>query len=301
MGFGDVKLALLMGLYLGWLGWTPVDARPRPAAPGPLRADARLLRRRRLRDGPRRGHPPPGGVPLRPGAGPGLHHRRHLAAVAARLPPSARTRSSSGRRRAQGDPWPSRRNVIRWPRGRPWPTGCASAPAPPTVEVGEVTIPGLSGFSNETLLFDATWDDGDGPGHPRPGDPRRAERPHGVPEHRVRPPGAGAARPSVPRAACRCPRSSGSSRTPPCWATASWPCAGSRARSPRTRPSYHQEGWFPGAHPRAPRPRCGPAGSTRWGPSTASTARPSASAAIEARTPAEQLALDHEYRALRGR
>src|SRR4051794_30080669 len=24
-------------------------------------------------------------------------------------------------------------------------------------EVGEVTIPGLSGFSNETLLFDATW------------------------------------------------------------------------------------------------------------------------------------------------
>ena len=27
------------------------------------------------------------------------------------------------------------------------------------VEVGEVSIPGLSGFSNETLLFDATWDD----------------------------------------------------------------------------------------------------------------------------------------------
>src|SRR5688572_5197423 len=25
------------------------------------------------------------------------------------------------------------------------------------VEVGELTIPGLSGFSNETLIFDATW------------------------------------------------------------------------------------------------------------------------------------------------
>lgn len=31
------------------------------------------------------------------------------------------------------------------------------------VEVGELSIPGLSGFSNETLLFDATWDEGSGP------------------------------------------------------------------------------------------------------------------------------------------
>ncbi len=30
------------------------------------------------------------------------------------------------------------------------------------VEVGPLQIPGLSGFSNETLIFDATWDDGGG-------------------------------------------------------------------------------------------------------------------------------------------
>lgn len=30
------------------------------------------------------------------------------------------------------------------------------------VEVGEVSIPGVSGFSNETLIFDATWDAGSG-------------------------------------------------------------------------------------------------------------------------------------------
>ena len=31
------------------------------------------------------------------------------------------------------------------------------------VEVGELTVPGLSGYSNETLIFDASWDPGDGP------------------------------------------------------------------------------------------------------------------------------------------
>lgn len=37
----------------------------------------------------------------------------------------------------------------------------------PQVEIGALSIPGLSGFSNETLLFDATWDDGTGPvAHP---------------------------------------------------------------------------------------------------------------------------------------
>lgn len=47
------------------------------------------------------------------------------------------------------DPIATRADLARWLEGQ---TGAER------VEVGELTIPGLSGFSNETLLFDATWD-----------------------------------------------------------------------------------------------------------------------------------------------
>ncbi len=52
------------------------------------------------------------------------------------------------------DPLRTRATLAAWLAQR---TGAAA------VDVGEVTIPGLSGFSNETLIFDATWDDGAGP------------------------------------------------------------------------------------------------------------------------------------------
>jgi aminoglycoside phosphotransferase (APT) family kinase protein len=47
------------------------------------------------------------------------------------------------------DPVATRAGLAAWLGAQ---TGAAS------VEVGELSIPGLSGFSNETLLFDATWD-----------------------------------------------------------------------------------------------------------------------------------------------
>jgi aminoglycoside phosphotransferase (APT) family kinase protein len=47
------------------------------------------------------------------------------------------------------DPVATRAALARWLEAQ---TGAAS------VEVGELSIPGLSGFSNETLIFDATWD-----------------------------------------------------------------------------------------------------------------------------------------------
>ena len=49
------------------------------------------------------------------------------------------------------DPVALRADLAAWLAAR---TGAAS------VDVGEVSIPGLSGFSNETLLFEATWDGG---------------------------------------------------------------------------------------------------------------------------------------------
>lgn len=48
----------------------------------------------------------------------------------------------------------TRASLARWLAER---TGAAD------VVVGELSIPGLSGFSNETLLFDASWDAGAGP------------------------------------------------------------------------------------------------------------------------------------------
>ncbi len=47
------------------------------------------------------------------------------------------------------DPAATRAGLAAWLQER---TGAAS------VEVGDLSIPGLSGFSNETLMFDATWD-----------------------------------------------------------------------------------------------------------------------------------------------
>ncbi len=47
------------------------------------------------------------------------------------------------------DPLATRRALSRWLEAQ---TGAGQ------VNVGEVSIPGLSGFSNETLLFEATWD-----------------------------------------------------------------------------------------------------------------------------------------------
>lgn len=52
------------------------------------------------------------------------------------------------------DPAQTRASLAGWLAAQ---TGAAD------VAVGELSIPGLSGFSNETLIFDATWEDGDGP------------------------------------------------------------------------------------------------------------------------------------------
>ena len=163
MGFGDVKLAAVMGLYLGWLGWTPTAPGGRPAAARVLRADARLRARRGVRARRADRHEEARRLPVRPRPRPRLLRRRALrldrAQLAARLRDATRTRSSS-RPPHQGvrSRWQSRRSAIRSPCGPIWRAWLAAQTGAGAVEVGEVSIPGLSGFSNETLLFEATWD-----------------------------------------------------------------------------------------------------------------------------------------------
>ena len=149
--------------------------------------------------------------------------------------------------------------------------------------------PACPGFSNETLLFDATWD---GEVHPLV---IRVE-PTG---HTVFPSTAFDAQVRVMQAlqrrghACRCPRCCGSRRTPTCSAPASCAWPGSRATCPADNPGYHGEGWMPaldeagpaarvgerprhdgGDPPARPRRRSGSTGSRDVSPARAARARP---------------------------
>jgi aminoglycoside phosphotransferase (APT) family kinase protein len=163
------------------------------------------------------------------------------------------------------------------------------------VAVGDLTIPGLSGFSNETLLFDATWDDGAGP--ITRGLVLRVE-PSG---HQVFPSTEFDAQVRVLRAL----HAEGSVPVPEVlWFEEDRSVLGDRfvamarveGQVPADNPSYHADGWVP-ALSEAQR-------TTLWmsGIDTMAAIHrldPVASdlAWIAPRTPAEQLALDHEYRA----
>jgi aminoglycoside phosphotransferase (APT) family kinase protein len=109
-----------------------------------------------------------------------------------------------------------------------------------SVEVGEVSIPGLSGFSNETLLFEATWD---GEAHPLV---IRVE-PTG---HTVFPATAFDAQVQVMQAL----RAEGSVPVPPVlWFEQGTDVLGARfvcmarveGQVPADNPGYHGEGWMP--------------------------------------------------------
>jgi aminoglycoside phosphotransferase (APT) family kinase protein len=171
-----------------------------------------------------------------------------------------------------------------------WLEGQTGAPA---VEVGPVSIPGLSGFSNETLLFDATWDAGDGPAT------------HGL-VIRVEPSGH-TVFPStefdVQVQVLRALRAEGTVPVPEVlWFEQDTSILGDRfvamgrveGEVPPDSPSYHADGWFPqlsaehqekiwmsGLDTMAAIHRL-----DRVGIGLGS---------IQPRTPAEQLALDHEY------
>jgi aminoglycoside phosphotransferase (APT) family kinase protein len=161
------------------------------------------------------------------------------------------------------------------------------------VEVGEVSIPGLSGFSNETLLFDATWDDGAGPvAH---GLVIRVE-PSG---HTVFPSTEFDTQVAVLRALA----AEGSVPVPDVlWFEEDTGVLGDRfvvmpriaGDVPPDTPSYHQEGWFP-ALTDEQRRTVWNSGLDTMGAIHRLDREGIGLGAIAPRTPAEQLALDHEY------
>jgi aminoglycoside phosphotransferase (APT) family kinase protein len=158
------------------------------------------------------------------------------------------------------------------------------------VEVGEVSIPGLSGFSNETLIFDATWD---GQVH---GLVIRVE-PSG---HTVFPSTEFDTQVEVLRAL----HGEGSVPVPEVlWFEQDTSVLGDRfvcmprveGQVPPDSPSYHADGWFP-ALPPEHRARIWNSGLDTMGKIHRLDREGIGLRAISPRSPTVQLALDREYR-----
>lgn len=179
------------------------------------------------------------------------------------------------------DPIATRARLARWLEAR---TGAER------VEVGELTIPGLSGFSNETLLFDATWG---GDVHPLA---IRVE-PSG---HTVFPSTAFDAQVQVMQAL----GAEGSVPVPAVlWFDKDTDVLGARfvvmerveGQVPGDSPSYHADGWMPALDPPARR-RVWESGLDTMAAIHRLDRKAVGLGWIPAVTPAAQLDLDHEYR-----
>lgn len=172
--------------------------------------------------------------------------------------------------------------------------GWLSARVGAPVEVGELSIPGLSGFSNETILFDAIWDSGPGPeAH---GLVIRVE-PSG---HQVFPSTEFESQVRIMRAL----RDEGSVPVPEVvWFEQDPSVLGNRfavmhrvdGQVPADNPSYHADGWVQGLQEEE-RARLWNAGVDAMAAvHRLDLAHPALSWVLP-RAPEEQLRLDHEYR-----
>ena len=179
------------------------------------------------------------------------------------------------------DPVATRGALARWLEAR---TGSDR------VEVGELSIPGLSGFSNETLLFEAKWD---GEAHPLV---IRVE-PTG---HTVFPATAFDAQVAVMQALA----AEGSVPVPPVlWFEQGTAVLGSRfvcmervdGQVPADNPGYHGEGWMP-ALDEAGQRRVWESGLDSMAAIHRLDAATLGLEWLHPVTPTEQLRLDHEYR-----
>ena len=138
--------------------------------------------------------------------------------------------------------------LVSVPQREPRPTRRAGSsggsprwPGSPTCSVDDISIPGTTGWSNETILFDARWREGGAVDAPRARGADRADRVLGLPRRHLRRPVRDHVRPRRAAPTCRSPPCTGSRRRPEWFGSPFWIMTRVAGDIPTDTPPYAVE------------------------------------------------------------